>query len=551
MKKICIILSLLMVCLWAGNLTAQDGLTVDISWSDYKTAILDSINGAKYVLAGVDVDKDGKQEIILPIDYGILNGVPTRQIAVFENVGDDDYELAWEYTYPDESAGEFVMPTVGDLDGDGNLEILTVHVRPTEADSTLPSFYVFECKGDNDYGTEPTVTWDLGDDRRNNIRCVAAYDLDNDGKMEVFLTDDKGPMIASVSDFTVPNWTIEYYDDTSYERPDMAGVTLSNMDGDAYMEIATTPLQEKPQLDLYLIECSGTANNYNMIKLPPKHFYGKGVIHGLHANDLDDDGRDELYIGAVEVGLLYVVTKPTGDVTELDTTDIYFIGSVEHPDYEPGTGWLPGATMGDADGDGNMSFLGSASGTGFCGIHDWEYQGGDVTVAANWQYSFIDANLGWGTGNDFFIYGIDFADDMDGDGKPEFILARGYLNAVPITAPVLYVCEDGFFTAIGDDPISIGIPQVYSLEQNYPNPFNPTTKIIYNLPKSAQVTLEVYNILGQRVKVLVDNHFQHKGSHTVIWNTVDNRGHNLASGVYFYRIQAGDFIQSKKMVLLK
>jgi hypothetical protein len=67
MKKICIILSLLMVCLWAGNLTAQDGLTVDISWSDYKTAILDSINGAKYVLAGVDVDKDGKQEIILPI----------------------------------------------------------------------------------------------------------------------------------------------------------------------------------------------------------------------------------------------------------------------------------------------------------------------------------------------------------------------------------------------------------------------------------------------------------------------------------------------------
>ncbi|MCD4693640.1 MAG: hypothetical protein K8R79_12050, partial [Calditrichales bacterium] len=106
MKKICIFLSLLMVCLWAGNIFAQtDGLTVDISWSDNKTAILDSIGGAKYVLAGVDVDKDGKQEMILPIDYGVLNGVPTRQIAVFENVGNDDYELAWEYTYPDESAG--------------------------------------------------------------------------------------------------------------------------------------------------------------------------------------------------------------------------------------------------------------------------------------------------------------------------------------------------------------------------------------------------------------------------------------------------------------
>ena len=519
---------------------------VGISWSDSKTAILDSIRGAKYVLAGVDVDKDGKQEMILPIDYGEINGVLMREIAVFENVGDDDYELAWSYIYPDEAAGEFVMPTVGDLDGDGNLEILTVHVRPTEADSTLPSFYVFECKGDNDYGTEPTVTWDLGDDRRNNIRCVAAYDLDNDGKMEVFLTDDKGPMIASVSDFAVPNWTIEYYDDTSYERPDMAGVTLSNMDGDAYMEIATTPLQDKPQLDLYLIEYDGSA--YQMIKPPAKHFYGKGVIHALEAADLDEDGRDELYIGAVETGLLYVVTKPTGDVTELDTTDIYFIGSIEHPDYEPATGWLPGATMGDADGDGKMSFLGSASGTIGCGIHDWEHQGGDVTNPGNWVYSYIKAELGWGS--DFFIYGIAFADDMDGDGKPEFILARGYPN-IPLTAPVLYVCENGFVTGIEQDPSSLNVPGVFSLKQNYPNPFNPVTQIVYELPKASNVTLEIYNVLGQRVCTLVNNLKQPTGTYNVIWNAVDDRGQKLASGVYIYRIQTNDFVNSKKMVLIR
>jgi len=437
MKKIGIILVLLIVGLWAGNALAQGVPQLNISWDDHSTAILDSISGAKYVLAGVDVDQDGKQEIIVPIDYGVLNGIPTRQIAVFEEIGDNDYELAWSYTFPGEAAGELTQPAVGDLDADGVLEILAIHVQPDGVNPALPNFYVFECQGDNNYGAAPTVAWDLDDNRRNNIRCAAAYDLDNDGKMEVILTDNKGPMVASVSDFTIPNWTIEYYDTLSYAVPDMAGVTLCNLDGDAYTEVGLTPLQDAAQIDLYLIEYDG--NNYQMIKPSPRHFYGKGVIHGLDAADLDGDGRDEMYIGAVETGILYVVTKPTGDVTALDTTDLYFIGRIEHPDYQAGTGWLPGATLGDADGDGKMSFLGSASGTIGCGIHDWEYQGGSVTDSLNWDYSYISVDLGWGS--DFFIYGIDWAEDMDGDGKCEFVVARGYPN-IPRTAPLVYVLEE-------------------------------------------------------------------------------------------------------------
>jgi len=546
MKKIGIVLTILIMGLGAVNSFAQTSdLELVTSWSDHKTAILDSVKGAKYVLAGVDLDKDGKQEIILPIDYGLVNDIGMRQIAVFENNGDNNYELVWSYLFPDEAAGEFIQPTVGDLDGDGNLEILTVHVRPETADATLPSFYVFEYVGDNDYGTEPTVAWDLGDTRRNNIRCVAASDFDNDGKMEVFLTDDNGPMIASVSDFIVPNWTIEYNDETSYAKPDMAGVVLTNMDGDAYTEIALTPLQEKPQLDLYLIEYDGSA--YQMIKPEPKHFYGKGVIHALETADLDGDGRDELYIGAVETSLLYVVTKPTGDITELDTTDIYFIGSVEHPDYETGTGWMPGATFGDLDGDGKMSFIGSASGTVGCGVNDWEFQGGDVTSAANWDYSFVGFELGWG--NDFFIYGIDFADDMDGDGKAELIVTRGYPN-IPLTAPVLYVVENGVVTAIDDDP-SYSQPTAFSLKQNYPNPFNPVTQITYVLPEASTITLEVYNVLGQKVRTLINNQRQQVGTYSVQWDARNNYGQLMSSGLYLYQIRADGFAQTKKMMLIR
>jgi hypothetical protein len=90
-----------------------------------------------------------------------------------------------------------------------------------------------------------------------------------------------------------------------------------------------------------------------------------------------------------------------------------------------------------------------------------------------------------------------------------------------------------------------GKPLVYELAQNYPNPFNPTTKIEYSIPAQARVELRVYNLVGQEVATLV-NDVQSAGVHFVKFNAT-----NLASGVYFYRLVAGDFVSVKKMVLLK
>jgi hypothetical protein len=89
------------------------------------------------------------------------------------------------------------------------------------------------------------------------------------------------------------------------------------------------------------------------------------------------------------------------------------------------------------------------------------------------------------------------------------------------------------------------IPKEYALSQNYPNPFNPLTAIKYDLPKDSRVNLKVFNILGQEVTTLV-NEEQKAGYRSVQWNAS-----NVASGVYFYRIQAGDFIASKKLLLLR
>ena len=94
------------------------------------------------------------------------------------------------------------------------------------------------------------------------------------------------------------------------------------------------------------------------------------------------------------------------------------------------------------------------------------------------------------------------------------------------------------------------IPKAYKLFRNYPNPFNPTTTITYQLPKASQIRLTVYNLLGQEVRTLV-NTKQAAGSYSIEWNSRDNNNELVPTGVYVYKIEAGDFVQSRKMVLVK
>jgi hypothetical protein len=96
-----------------------------------------------------------------------------------------------------------------------------------------------------------------------------------------------------------------------------------------------------------------------------------------------------------------------------------------------------------------------------------------------------------------------------------------------------------------ESPLRVDIPKEYNLSQNYPNPFNPTTKINYALPKTGLVTMKIYDITGREIKVLV-NEVKQAGYYSIDFN-----GSSLASGVYFYRIIAGDFIVTKRMVLIK
>ena len=94
------------------------------------------------------------------------------------------------------------------------------------------------------------------------------------------------------------------------------------------------------------------------------------------------------------------------------------------------------------------------------------------------------------------------------------------------------------------------IPEPYQLFQNYPNPFNPNTRIMYNLPEEQFVKITIYNMLGHKVKTLV-NKSQKAGLKTINWNGSDDYNKKLPSGLYLYCLQSGSFKETKKMVLLK
>jgi hypothetical protein len=110
--------------------------------------------------------------------------------------------------------------------------------------------------------------------------------------------------------------------------------------------------------------------------------------------------------------------------------------------------------------------------------------------------------------------------------------------------------SEDFGLPVGVNPNYEPIALTYKLKQNFPNPFNPETRIYFEIPQSHQVKIVIYNVLGQQVRTLINEHFN-PGYHVINWDGRDNSGNVVPSGVYIYRIKAGEFIASKKMIMMK
>ena len=121
---------------------------------------------------------------------------------------------------------------------------------------------------------------------------------------------------------------------------------------------------------------------------------------------------------------------------------------------------------------------------------------------------------------------------QDGTERPAMQWLKTYLDTVQL--PIVSV-----------EVANTNKPMQYELHQNYPNPFNPITRITYSIPQSSYITLKVYNLLGQEVTTLFEG-VQQAGNHIVNFDAT-----GLTSGIYFYRLQANGYVETKKLVLMK
>jgi len=165
-----------------------------------------------------------------------------------------------------------------------------------------------------------------------------------------------------------------------------------------------------------------------------------------------------------------------------------------------------------------------------------------VDVTGEFAGNYIDFRLNskWGTNHDSHII-VWFSTDNE-------IQNPGYsISMYPNGLGSVEIKKYDLATSVDNYSIQ---PFKFSLGQNYPNPFNPITNITYTLPKASQVKMVIYNDLGQEVRMLVNKH-QPAGRYTVQWDGRDRFGNPVPSGVYFYKLKAGNFVQNRKMILMR
>ena len=147
---------------------------------------------------------------------------------------------------------------------------------------------------------------------------------------------------------------------------------------------------------------------------------------------------------------------------------------------------------------------------------------GQLDLTPSWQYD--SPNVGTA-----LTFG-----DINGDGHVDLVIGVS-------GQPCVSVFYSNLIAGVERDPL----PKKFDLSQNYPNPFNPSTVILFSVPQSAFVTLRIFNIVGQQVATLFSENVS-ASTHQVEWNA-----QGFAVGVYFCRLQAGDFVSTKKLILLK
>jgi hypothetical protein len=517
-----------------------------------KYPVIPKIDGCDDVIAGLDLNKNGKLEILAINDPTISSpssGDSTKWIFWFENDGNDSYKLLWSVGLPltaNTNGYSFPGVNITDVDGDGNYEICVVN--PSNADPTagiLNPDKIFFYEYDpvtKSFPNEPTFSWNLDypadGDAGFRLTYLLADDFDKDGKQEIALIDRTNRIHMWIISLDSPEldpfsaFKVEFQD-SSLTATWAFDIAVTDFDKDGKKEIW---FGTWTNFTWVIVEAEGP-DNYVIKKVVTNSHIGSGTTVGtlrsLKFMDINGDGYPEGLAMATNGKLVFIENRRPTDVSEIDSTYFYKVG---------GWDYTRGADYGDLDGDGNLDIIVTGN---YNMVYHIEYNGsGDYrdSLSYTWDVFLVDTTIK----QPRYYYVSIPPRDMDGDYKREVVI--GSLQRPDSSRAFFLVIES-------DVPVKVNTGEEiwagYELYQNYPNPFNPTTWIEFSLPREENVTLKIYTLDGREVKTLIDGVRYSSGRYKVQWDGTDNLGNRVASGVYIYKLKAGNFEVSKKMLLLK
>jgi len=522
-----------------------------------------NVGGIGNIIAGVDVDNDGKTELYMVNDnWNDTAEELVPRIYKYEKIGPKEWELVWQAIPPINLVDmQNTWPTLSltDLDNDGKQELTWGVVNNTGNITNPARILVYEHAGDDNFGVangdvwEPNASWTITDEDGLNIRPVnwEIVDIDNDGVDEIVFASRKSDItcgIASVND--IPDngdgsetWTMEF---------ELPGFETYN--GDNKWDVAVLGNNAYFFDEVEISKVSWNGSGYVYTSLPP--LPGGISFDAIQVCDIDGNGTLEMITGEYSYGdgtrNLWLLEE---DGDALKRTPLVDINGAELLNG----GRLIGGAQGDIDADGKMDFV---FGSRFSGapngmIFRFEYQGGSIDNGANWELSIIDSAYAYIDLASGGVWNVIEIANVDDDKGLEVLYTSSssipYSSEFPstsISAPVIILDSPN------TDPITaidnkIQVVSGYELSPAYPNPFNPSTTIDFKIPIHENVSLTIFNIRGEKVATLVQNQKLRAGQHSYIWNGKNSNGNIVSTGIYIYQLKTPNFNTIKRMTFVK
>ncbi|MBI9031121.1 S8 family serine peptidase [bacterium] len=388
-------------------------------------------------------------------------------------------------------------PMISDVNGDGILDAVVCTMNG--------KLHIFNSDGSQHAGYPVEFPG-------NFVFNAALADINQNGRNEIILQTIAGNLL--VIDYQTQQ-NIAGFPYTLGSNTEAAPL-IADVDNDGYPEIITTV---SSQGIIHVVNHDGS--------LAVSHSINKIIKQDVLAYDFTGNGSKELLFTTYD-GFFYAIDFAGNNIANFPINIGTFIEG--------------NMILSNLDNDGICAIFGDSQGK----LHAIKANG---TQAANFPINFND-NLKFSPA----------IGDVDGNGNINLAVSNiTAMNLIDLKRPAFspWIMHRGnpgrtgdMFEAMTDNEESDVALVNNALLGNYPNPFNPETRIAFSTKNNGHVSIDIYNLKGQKVKSLL-NENKEAGKHTVVWNGKDDNGKNVASGVFFYRMKSGKYTSTKKMILMK